>query len=98
VKREGQERDEDDDDDSNDSTDEDFNPEGPESDVVEEYVYFGILLNYLKFKYIKFVTGLIVTHHLQNQNLIMRKKVKVMVKKIKRKRRRIKNQKPLKLL
>lgn len=38
VKREGQERDEDDDDDSDESTDEDFNPEGQESDVAEEYV------------------------------------------------------------
>lgn len=37
VKREGQERDEDDDD-SDESTDEDFNPEGQESDVAEEYV------------------------------------------------------------
>jgi structure-specific recognition protein 1 len=36
VKREGQERDEDDD--SEESTDEDFNPEGQESDVAEEYV------------------------------------------------------------
>lgn len=48
VKREGQERDEDDDD-SDDSTDEDFKPEGHESDVVEEYVYFDIYLNCLKF-------------------------------------------------
>eukprot|EP00102_Acyrthosiphon_pisum_P011553 XP_008180317.1 PREDICTED: FACT complex subunit Ssrp1 [Acyrthosiphon pisum] len=37
VKREGQERDEDDDDDSDESTDEDFNPEGQESDVAEEF-------------------------------------------------------------
>lgn len=37
VKREGQERD-DDDGDSDESTDEDFNPEGQESDVDEEYV------------------------------------------------------------
>ncbi|XP_060878435.1 FACT complex subunit Ssrp1 [Metopolophium dirhodum] len=36
VKREGQERDEDDDD-SDESTDEDFNPEGQESDVAEEF-------------------------------------------------------------
>ncbi|XP_025423207.1 FACT complex subunit Ssrp1 [Sipha flava] len=35
VKREGQERDEDDD--SEESTDEDFNPEGQESDVAEEF-------------------------------------------------------------
>lgn len=34
MKREGQERDEDDD--SDESTDEDFNPEGPESDIAEE--------------------------------------------------------------
>lgn len=38
VKREGQERDEDDD--SDESTDEDFNPDGVESDVAEEYVLF----------------------------------------------------------
>jgi len=43
VKREGQERDEDDDDDDSDeSTDEDFNPEGQESDVAEEYVLFNM--------------------------------------------------------
>lgn len=42
VKREGQERDEDDDDDSDESTDEDFNPEGQESDVAEEYVLFNM--------------------------------------------------------
>lgn len=41
VKREGQERDEDDDS-SGESTDEDFKPEGLESDVAEEYVYYNL--------------------------------------------------------
>lgn len=45
VKREGQERDVDDDD-SDESTDEDFNPEGQESDVAEEYVRYIAFLNF----------------------------------------------------
>lgn len=97
VKREGEERDVDDD---SDSTDEDFNPEVQESDVAEEYVLFGIflVLHYIELLLLIIVIGLIVTHQLLNQNLMVKKVVMVEVKKRKKKRKRIKNLNQLKQL